>query len=221
MHFQILPILQPAQVDQILDRLSRHPFVDGKVTAQGIARAVKNNQQADRTSGPLTELDEMVRSAFYASSTFQAFTLPKRVRLPIFNRYEAGMNYGAHVDGAIFNDNGQLLRADLAVTLFLSSPDSYDGGELVIESLHGEEEIKLEAGEAVVYSANSVHRVAPVTKGIRFAAVTWVQTTVQDERMRSILFDLFLAMQQIESKQDATLLLAKTYQNLLRITAEL
>jgi PKHD-type hydroxylase len=220
MDYRIFSILHSAQVDQILRALAQHPFIDGKATAQGVARAVKNNQQAERNSATLTVLDNLVTSSLYANGDFQAFAFPRRVRPPIFSRYEAGMNYGAHVDGTIINDNGHLMRADLAVTLFLTAPDTYDGGELVIELPYGEEEIKLAAGEAVVYSANSVHRVAPVTRGVRIAAVTWVQTAVRDERMRSILYDVYLALQKVESHQDPTLLLSKTYNNLLRITSE-
>ena len=220
MDHQILSILEPAQVDRILLGLASHPFVDGKATSQGVARSVKNNQQAERTGNALTELDSLVCSSLYANSLFQAFAFPKRVRQPIFSRYEPGMSYGPHVDGAIMNDNGNLLRADLAITLFLSSPDTYDGGELVIELPYGEEDVKLAAGEAVIYPADSMHRVAPVTRGARVAAVTWVQSAVRDGRMRSILFDLFLALQKVESRKDPTLLLSKTYHNLLRMTSE-
>lgn len=220
MDFQILSVLEPAQVDQILGELQRCSFIDGKATAQGIARDVKNNLQANRAATDLNIPDEVVRSALFANQTFQAFAFPRRIRQPLFSRYERGMNYGSHVDASIFNDNGSLLRADLAVTVFLSPPDTYDGGELVIELPYGEEEIKLQAGEAIVYSAGSVHRVAPVTRGVRMAAVTWVQTAVQDERMRALLFDLYRATKQVEEHQDPTLLLSRTYNNLLRMVSE-
>ena len=220
MEYQILSVLDPSQVDRILATLASHPFVDGKATAQDSARLVKENRQAARCGNELAALDQLVSSALYANSTFQAFAFPRRIRPPIYSRYEPGMKYGAHVDGAIMNDNGSLLRADLAVTLFLSSPDSYDGGELVIQQSSGEEEIKLPAGDAVVYSADSVHRVAPVTRGVRIAAVTWVQTAVQDARIRNLLFDLSLAVKQVEAREDPTLLLSKTYHNLLRIASE-
>ena len=220
MDYQIIPVLEPAQVARLLSALASHPFQDGKATAHGIARDIKHNLQAERTGDSLAELDQLVSSSLYANSIFQAFAFPKRVRAPIFSRYESGMNYGSHVDGAIMNDNGNLLRADLAVTLFLSPPESYDGGELVIELAYGEEEIKLAAGEAVVYSADSVHRVEPVTRGVRMAAVTWVQTAVRDSRMRTLLFDLFLALQKVEANEDPKLLLSKSYHNLLRMTSE-
>lgn len=219
MDYQIIPVLDAAQTGRLLEALTKQPFVDGKATAQDNAQSVKNNLQAQRTDA-LAELERQVSSALYANGEFQAFAFPKRVRSPIFSRYEHGMNYGEHVDGSIMHEGNDPLRADLAVTVFLSPPDSYDGGELVISRTYGEEEIKLAAGEAVVYPASTVHRVAPVTRGVRTAAVTWVQSAVRDERMRALLFDLYLAMRKVEWRQDPTLLLSKTYHNLLRISAE-
>jgi PKHD-type hydroxylase len=137
---------------------------------------------------------------------------------PIFSRYEPGMEYGSHVDAAITGTGLDTVRSDLAMTIFLSDPASYDGGELVLEMAVGQQEFKLEAGEAVVYSANTVHRVAAVTHGVRLAAVTWVQSAVSDERLRSILFDLGTACRQADADNDAHrgLVLTKCYQNLLR-----
>ena len=220
MDFQILPVLDAARVERIVRRLDIHPFVDGKATAQGIARGVKNNQQAERAGAGLSDLDDLVRSALYANHAFQAFAFPRRIRPPVFSRYQPGMEYGAHVDGAIMNDAAGQLRADLAVTIFLIPPDAYDGGELVFELPSGEQEIKLASGEAVVYSASSVHRVQPVTRGVRMAAVTWVHSAVRDERMRAILFDLYVAHKKLEAHEDALLLVVKAYHNLLRITSE-
>lgn len=220
MDYQIIPVLEPSQVGHLMQALRSQPFIDGKATAHGIARDIKNNLQAERKGDSLAGLDQLVSNALFSNSLFQAFAFPNRLRAPIFSRYEPGMNYGAHVDGAIMDDNGKPLRADLSVTLFLSEPETYDGGELVIELPYGEEEIKLAAGEAVVYSSDTVHRVAPVTRGVRMAAVTWVQTAVHDARMRALLFDLQRAIQQVEAKEDPKLLLAKSYHNLLRMASE-
>jgi PKHD-type hydroxylase len=220
MNYQIATILQPSQVAHVGQTLANQIFVDGKVTASGGARDVKNNLQADRETGQIAELERLISQAFFSNDLFQSFAFPKRLRSPIFSRYKPGMDYGAHVDGAIMHENGIPLRADLAATLFLSEPDTYDGGELVIQLPNGEEEIKLTAGEAIIYPANTVHHVAPVTRGTRLVAVTWVQTAVRDERMRAILFDVQQAMKQVDKKQDPMLLLSKTYHNLLRITAE-
>jgi PKHD-type hydroxylase len=220
MDYQIIPVLEPAQVAHVLDVLKSHPFADGRATAHGGARDVKNNLQAERAGDSLAALDRLVTDALYSNSLFQAFAFPKRIRPPVFSRYEPGMQYGAHVDGAIMNDQGSMLRADLSVTVFLSQPESYDGGELVIEMPFGEEEIKLAAGEAVIYPSDTVHRVAPVTRGARMAAVTWVQTAVRDSHMRTLLFDLHRAIQQVEAGADPMLLLSKSYHNLLRLSAE-
>jgi PKHD-type hydroxylase len=225
MDYQILPILDPAQVARLLAALAAHPFVDGKATASGIAREVKENRQAERSTGPaaqtLAELDQIVITALCAHRGFQGFAFPRRVRPPIFSRYEPGMHYGSHVDAAYFNDQGSLVRADLSVTLFLSDPTSYEGGELLIQQSYGEEAVKLQAGEAVIYSSETVHRVAPVTRGVRIAAVTWVQSAVRDPRIRTLLFDLAASLKKLEQGEDPALLLAKSYNNLLRLSADL
>jgi PKHD-type hydroxylase len=137
---------------------------------------------------------------------------------PIFSRYEPGMAYGDHIDNSLMGGFSGI-RTDLAMTLFLSPPDSYHGGELVIE---GRDEIKLERGEAVVYSATSVHHVAPVTRGVRLACVTWIQSAVRDERIRAILYDLSRAAEHAETLNNPslTLLLSKSYHNLTRYASE-
>lgn len=221
MNYQILPVLEQPDVDRILRDLAGVNFIDGKATAEGHAREAKSNLQAERSGTALDEPDELVQSALYGNAIFQAFAFPKRMMLPLYSRYEPGMEYGPHVDGGIISTTGDTLRTDLAVTLFLNPPDSYDGGELVLQLPYGEDQIKLAAGEAVVYPASSVHRVAPVTRGVRLAAVTWVQSAVRDDRMRTLLFDLFLAMEQAEKGEPPVLLLSKTYHNLLRMTAEI
>ena len=133
------------------------------------------------------------------------------------------MEYGAHIDSAIMGGSQFAgIRTDLSVTLFLSPPSSYDGGELVIELPAGEQEIKLDAGEAIVYPSCSIHYVAPVSRGVRLAAAIWVQSTVHDERLRGILYDLHRALQQVEAAKNSalTLLLGKSYHNLIRYAAE-
>ena len=221
MDYQILSILEPAEVDSILSELSRQRFVDGRLTALGGARGVKNNLQLDRGGTATTGIDQLVLSALRRNGTFQAFAFPKRVMPPLFNRYEAGMEYGAHVDGAIMPTATEPMRTDLAITLFLSPPESYEGGELILQLPSGEEEIKLAGGEALVYSAKYIHRVGPVRSGVRLAAVTWVQSAVKDERIRSILYDLHLALLKLGDREDGALLVSKSYQNLLRLASEL
>jgi PKHD-type hydroxylase len=217
----ILSLLEPAELDHILAELARHSFVPGERTAQGGARSAKDNLQLDPQGPAALELGRIVLAALRRNETFQAFALPRRVMPPLFNRYEAGMAYGAHVDGGILATAGEPMRTDLALTVFLSAPESYDGGELILEQPAGEEEVKLEAGEAVIYAATCVHRVNPVRSGVRLAAVTWVQSAVRDEQMRSVLYDLQLALRGLADQEREALLVSKSYQNLLRLAAEL
>jgi PKHD-type hydroxylase len=211
------------RVDLIVATLSRQVFVDGKITAKGLAREAKNNLQVERSGPDTTDLDQIVLSGLRRNESFQAFAFPKRVMLPIFSRYERGVEYGWHVDNAVMGTGSESLRSDLAITIFLSDPASYAGGELVLEMAMGEQEIKLDAGEAIVYPATTVHRVAPITQGVRLAAVTWVQSAVGDERLRAILFDLGNATKQAEADigKDALLLFNKSYHNLLRYAIDL
>jgi PKHD-type hydroxylase len=218
MDFQIFTVLEREELGQIVAGVARGTFVAGKLSARGHAQAVKHNLQIVRSSPEPTDLDGIVLAALRRNALFQSFAFPKRMAPPIFSRYEPGMEYGSHVDAAITGTGLDTVRSDLAMTLFLSDPASYDGGELVLEMAVGQQEFKLEAGEAVVYSATTVHRVAAVTHGVRLAAVTWVQSAVPDERLRSILFDLGTACTEADADNDAhrVLVLTKCYQNLLR-----
>jgi PKHD-type hydroxylase len=223
MDFQIAQVLERSELQQIVSSLARQAFTDGKLTASGFARRVKNNLQASRTGPQITEIDQIIFSAFRRNEVIQSFAMPRRQTLPQFSRYDPGMEYGSHVDAAVIGMGNDAMRADLASTLFLSDPAAYDGGELVLELPSGAQEIKLEAGEAIVYSATSLHRVAPVTKGSRLVALTWIQSTVPDERLRSILFDLHIALKQADAGGDAglTTSLSRSYHNLLRFAVSL
>ncbi len=223
MHYRIFQILNRAEVHQVVSSLSNDLFVDGKKTASGRARDVKHNLQVDRTSAEVTERDQIVLAALRRNEDFQTFAFPRRTLLPFFSRYEPGMEYGLHVDSAIMGSATEPVRSDLAATIFLSDPGSYEGGELVLELPIGEQEVKLEAGEAIVYSATSLHRVAPVTKGVRLAALTWIQTSVPDDRLRAILTDLGIALRKADKGGDDELamMLNKSYHNLLRYAVEL
>jgi PKHD-type hydroxylase len=223
MNYQVFRLLKPEEVSAMVSFVSQQAFVDGKVTARGLAGAVKHNLQIPRTGAELSEADRLLISAMQGNKEFQRFAYPKRIMLPIFSRYDTGMKYGSHIDDGIMNSrNGDPVRSDIAVTIFLSPAASYDGGELVVELPMGEEEIKLDAGEAVAYSANSIHHVNPVTRGVRLAAVTWVQSMVRDEQMRAILCDLGRAITQVSASgnRDLILLLNKNFHNLLRYAAE-
>jgi PKHD-type hydroxylase len=218
MQCRIFQVLSAEEVNRVRSILSESRFADGKKTAFGRAREVKHNLQAERDGPELTDCDRLILEAFRRNGDFQGFAYPRRVIPPTFSRYEAGMQYGAHVDSAIMGSGESLLRTDLASTLFLCDPAAYDGGELVIEAAGGEQEIKLEAGEAVVYSATSLHRVNAVTRGVRLVALTWIQSMVPDDRLRAILSDLYTAVQKTDQGPDAELAatLNKSYHNLLR-----
>jgi PKHD-type hydroxylase len=203
MDFQIFTVLEREELGQIVAGVARGTFVAGELTAHGHAHAVKHNLQIVRSSPEPTDLDGIVLAAARRNARFQSFAFPKRMAPLIFSRYEPGMEYGSHVDAAITGMGLDTVRSDLAMTIFLSDPASYDGGELVLEMAVGQQEIKLEAGEAVVYSATALHRVAAVTRGVRLAAVTWVQSAVPDERLRSILFDLGTVCRQADADNDA------------------
>lgn len=232
MNFQILQILSPHEVDEIVSDLGHQTFSDGKLTATGIAKSVKNNLQVGQpgsgaeegTEANDTELiDGMVMDALWRNETFQSFALPRRIMAPLFARYNVGMSYGSHVDVAIMGSDDEPVRSDLAMTIFLSDPATYEGGGLVLEMPFGEQEIKLPAGHALVYPATSLHRVEPVTRGVRLVAVTWIQSLVRDPQLRTVLFDLSIAAAKAEALGDAglTSVLNKSCHNLLRYAADL
>src|SRR5262249_11420762 len=151
------------------------------------------------------ELGELVLRALERSALFTSAALPQRVFPPLFNRYDASMKFGAHVDNAIRSIAGTPLRirTDVSATLFLSDPESYDGGELVVEDTYGSHSVKLPAGDLIVYSASSLHHVTPVTRGVRLASFFWVQSMVRDDGQRSVLFDLDAAIIQLNAEAPA------------------
>jgi PKHD-type hydroxylase len=216
---EVLPAQDLARLRETVDRLE---FVDGLATAGWHAREVKRNQQA--RNGPQTvECQRLVEQALRAHPVFGLATRPRRIAPVLFSRYEPGMTYGDHVDDAVMGADPPL-RSDIAFTLFLSEPQDCEGGELVIDSSAGEQSFKLAAGCAVVYPASTVHRVSPVTRGHRLAAVSWVQSLVRDPAQREILFDMDTARRAIfarEGKSREFDLLSKSVANLLRMWAEI
>lgn len=224
MNARVFRILTRAEAETCNATLCNLPFTDGKVTAYGLARDVKNNLQYAREAREVTELDSLLLRAFSRHSEFQSAALPRGLMLFTYNRYDVGMEYGPHVDNSLMGDPalGPRTRTDMSFTLFLCPPDTYDGGELVIDSPLGPQEIKLDAGEAIVYPSGSVHWVNPVRRGVRLAAVSWIQSIVPDERLRQILFDLDVAACRAERSGDKEqgLLLRKSYGNLLRYAAQ-
>jgi PKHD-type hydroxylase len=215
-------ILTSEELGLIVDRLKNAEFVDGKLTAGWYAQQVKNNAQLKNDAAPTQELRNLVNQALKRNSLFQIAARPKAIRPIMFSRYQGGMYYGTHIDNAIMGDE-KLMRSDLSLTLFLSHPATYTGGELVIESTQGEQAFKLDAGSMVVYPTTTLHRVEPITEGERLAAVTWVQSLVRDAHNREILFDLDTVRDTLFQKSGKTAefdLLSKSIANLLRKWAD-
>jgi PKHD-type hydroxylase len=201
------------------------PWVDGRVTAGYQGAPVKRNQQIDEASPLARELGDLVLKELERNALFISAVLPHRVYPPLFNRYGEGMHFGTHVDGAIRSipGGGQKLRTDLSATLFLTPPDSYAGGELVIENDFGSETAKLAAGDLVIYTATARHRVAAVTRGVRTACVFWIQSLIRDDLKRQQLFELDRSIQQLTATQadpDSLVRLAGHYHTLLRLWTE-
>lgn len=197
-------------------------WVDGRVTAGYQGAPVKRNLQIDEHSTIAREAGDVVLAALERDPRFISAALPHRVYPPLFNRYEGGMHFGNHVDGAVRLVPGSAakLRTDISATLFLAEPADYDGGELVIDDTHGAHAVKLPAGHLIVYPADSQHRVTPVTRGVRLASFFWVQSLVRDASRRRMLFDLDMAIQRLDvtgADASARVQLVGCYHNLLRM----
>jgi PKHD-type hydroxylase len=221
MLLQIPGVLKQDQVDTVLQELGKSAYEDGRASAGLLARDVKNNLQAKRDAEVVRKCGPMLLEALRRNAVFYTAALPHRVHGPMFNRYDVGMTYGLHVDNAIMGEQVSV-RTDVSATLFLSAPDQYDGGELVIQDGTGEKRIKQPPGSMVLYSSTSPHRVEPVTRGSRLAAIFWVQSMVRDEPKREILFDLNQILVSVRDRLDTNEQMALTavYHNLLRTWAE-
>ncbi len=198
---------------------------DGRETAGHVARSAKANLQLPGDSPLGVELGEQLLAALSRNPLFIAAALPLKVLPPRFNRYEGGGNYGDHIDNAVFSVPGtpHRIRSDLSATVFLSEPDEYDGGELVIHDTYGEQRIKLPAGHMVLYPGTSLHRVTPVTRGVRLASFFWIQSLVREDSQRSLLFQLDEAIREVATalpEQPVVASLTGVYHNLLRQWAQ-
>jgi PKHD-type hydroxylase len=218
---QLLPADSLARCRALVNEAN---WVDGRVTAGTQSAAVKRNQQLDEASLAAREAQRIVLGALGNNGLFLSGALPNRVFPPLFNRYETGMDFGSHVDNAIRTHvpSGQHIRTDVSVTLFLSSPDEYDGGELVIDDTFGSQSIKLDAGDAILYPASSMHRVLPVTRGARVASFFWVESRVREAERRRLLFEMdsaIVAVRAREGESEAAVKLTGCYHNLLRMWA--
>jgi PKHD-type hydroxylase len=216
-------VLTANELSAIRSELHNASFIDGASTAGWSAREVKKNLQVAINTDSQAKLAEIVRTAFQRSAILQMATLPVATTQALFNRYEVGMQYGPHVDAPVMGDLGSAVRSDVAITVFLSDPKTYAGGDLVVDASGMEYGFKLEAGSAIAYPANSLHHVAPITQGARYAAVLWVQSQVRDAAKRELLWDLDNAKRQIfgrEGKSTVFDAISKSHANLLRMWAD-
>ena len=220
MGFILQNVLEAEDLARVGRELASLAWILGKRTAGPAARGVKENLQADGADPRTQALERFVAEALKRHPLFEIAARPARLSRLVFSRYEPGMAYGAHTDDALMG--ADKLRTDLAFTIFLAARDSYSGGALVVESSLGEQQFALEAGEAIVYPAGSIHRVAPVTRGVRFAAVGWVQSCIADAAQRDLLFDLSVArtgLAEAGGAREELLRLDKSISNLLRMWA--
>lgn len=219
---QIDNLLAPDAISHMNQVMDHAEWVDGRVTAGHQSGRVKHNLQIPEDSKAARELGEIVLSALSRNALFVSAALPRRVFPPLFNRYEPGMNFGSHVDTAL-RGNTNPLRTDLSATVFLSNPEDYEGGELIIDDTYGCHNVKLLAGHAVLYPASSLHRVNPITRGVRRSCFFWVQSFVRDDAKRTLLLDLDVVTQRLTQRlHEAPELLQLTacYHNLLRMWAD-
>ena len=225
MLLQIPKLLTAEQVLDFHARVSRDYWEDGRATAGHQSAQVKYNEQLPEDSATAREIGDAIVAALGRSQLFFSAALPRQVYPPLFNRYHGDMNFGNHVDGAVrvHAPTGRRIRADISATLFLTAPDDYDGGELLIEDTYGTHTIKLPAGDMVLYPATSLHRVTPVTRGARVSSFFWIESMVRDDAQRSLLFDMDMAIIRLNQQvpdNPSLISLTGCYHNLLRMWAD-
>jgi PKHD-type hydroxylase len=222
MIFSIPNVLTSQELEEIASSLAKAEFIDGKLTAGWHAKLVKHNQQLKQKTTLAKELQDRIKAALNRNALFQIAVRPKEIHSLLISRYDLGMSYERHTDNALMG-NSKVWRSDVSFTLFLNSPSTYEGGELVIEGADDEKAYKLEAGSALIYPSTTLHRVDPVKEGTRLVAVGWVQSFVRDAGEREILFDLDTARRTIFAREGKTPefdLLSKSIANLLRKWAD-
>jgi PKHD-type hydroxylase len=223
MLIEIPGLLNEALLAKMHEVLAAARFVDGKLSAGMAAAKVKQNEEMALEPDKLQLLYRILMSSLGHNSTFKSFVLPNKVADFIFARYQPGMHYGDHVDDPVMGGNGPRFRSDVSMTVFLNPPEAYDGGELVIRTAFGDKQVKLNAGDAVVYPSSSLHQVAEVTRGQRLVALTWIQSLVRDAAQRELLFDLDQAREHLlrnAPDSEHAKRVDRSYANLLRMWAE-
>lgn len=227
MMLHIPGVLTREQVARMRERMDgAQEWVDGRASVGTQGAQVKRNRQLREDSPLALQLGETIKGALLANPLFFSAVLPLRILAPYFNAYGGGEHYGLHVDGAVRAQRGGLppLRADVSTTVFLSDPEEYDGGELVVVDAYGTHEVKLPAGDAIVYPSGSMHQVMPVTRGERLASFLWTQSMVKDDWKRSMLFELDAHIRKLRAdhgEEEAIVGVTGHYHNLLRMWAEM
>jgi PKHD-type hydroxylase len=223
----LLPIpgvLKGDELALVRSRLAGANFIDGRLSAGQAARRVKSNQELDPGSADLDQINRQLMENLTRHPVYRAGAMPLHAASPLYARYRQGMRYGDHLDDPVMVADGVMYRSDIAVTVFLSAPEEYDGGELIVRTPYGEQAVKMPAGDAVLYPAGSIHRVEPVTRGERLVAITWVQSMVRDAARRELLYGLNAAREKLlQSAPDApeTALVNAAYLNLIRMWSDL
>jgi PKHD-type hydroxylase len=218
-------VLTPERVAHARELLEQAGWVDGRVTAGLQSGRVKNNAQLPEDHPAARQLGDMILASLGQNALFISAALPLKVFPPLFNRYEPGQSFGTHIDNAIRQVTGtpHRVRTDLSATLFISAPEEYDGGELVVEDTYGTHSVKLPSGHMVLYPASSLHHVRPITRSARIASFFWIQSMVRDDGERALLFDLDMAIQKVHRdvpEHPSGVQLTGVYHNLLRRWAD-
>lgn len=218
-------VLTPERVAHARELLEQAGWVDGRVTAGLQSGRVKNNAQLPEDHPAARQLGDMILASLGQNALFISAALPLKVFPPLFNRYEPGQSFGTHIDNAIRQVTGtpHRVRTDLSATLFISAPEEYDGGELVVEDTYGTHSVKLPSGHMVLYPASSLHHVRPITRSARIASFFWIQSMVRDDGERALLFDLDMAIQKVHRdvpEHPSGVQLTSVYHNLLRRWAD-
>jgi PKHD-type hydroxylase len=227
MLLQLPQVLNAEQVAHCRQRLEQAAWADGRMTAGYQSALAKDNAQLPENDPVARELGGLILEALSRNSTFFSAALPQRIYPPLFNRYAGGQSFGFHVDNAVRYDRSRggvdPVRTDLSATLFLSAPEEYDGGDLVIEDTYGTHSVKLQAGDLVLYPGTSLHKVTPVTRGERIASFFWIQSLLREDAQRRLMFELDVSIRRLTQdvpEHPALVQLTGVYHNLLRRWSE-
>lgn len=218
-------VLNAEEITRLRHLLAKADWTDGRVTAGTQSAQVKRNIQLPETTADAEAARMIVLKALNRNALFFSAALPKKIYPPLFNQYRDGMDFGAHIDNAVRTHaiSGVHVRTDISCTLFINDPESYDGGELVVEDTYGHQMVKLPAGDMVLYPGTSLHHVRPVTKGARLASFFWVQSMIREDAQRTLLFDMdaaIVTLRQQVGDNAAVIRLTGNYHNLVRMWAD-